>query len=83
MHGIQIHFNVRGVEKTATYLPEVAREQGWTKEVTIDSLIRKAGYRDRVSPELRASLRLSRYQSEKCIVTYDEYCRLRRRHRPY
>ena len=28
IHGIQIEFPLKGVTKTATYLPEVSREQG-------------------------------------------------------
>ena len=69
--------------KTATYLPEIAREQGWTKVQTIDSLLRKGGYRDLITEEYRRTVRVVRYQSEKCVLTYDDYCRFRRRHRPY
>lgn len=69
--------------RTATYLPEVAREQGWTKLQAIDSLLRKGGYRSPISEDLRKSIVLTRYQTEKCTITYDEYVRTRRRHRPY
>ncbi len=31
------------VQRSATYLPEVAREQGWDQRAAVDSLIRKAG----------------------------------------
>ena len=45
-HGIRIEFlNEKGHKKTATYLPEVAIEQGWDAVQTIDSLLRKGGYR--------------------------------------
>lgn len=82
VHGIRIEFyNERGSKKTATYLPEVPREQGWDKIQTIDSLLRKGGYKGTVTPEVRRSIRLVRYQSEKITVAYSDYlahCRQRR-----
>ncbi len=43
----------------ATYLPDVAVEQGWTKEETVVSLMRKAGWTGRSKdwrnvPDLKA-----------------------------
>jgi len=82
IHGIRIEFfNERGVKKTATYLPEVPPEQGWDKIQTIDSLLRKGGFKGAVTPEVRRSIRLVRYQSEKMTVGYSDYlhhCRQRR-----
>lgn len=75
-HGIQIEFLVGKACKSATYLPEVALEQKWTKLQTIDSLFRKAGYNGQITEELRQSVHLVRYQSEKCIVAYEEYIRM-------
>lgn len=44
-HGVLIDYvDPAGVTRTAVYLPEVSAEQGWSKEQTIDSLIRKSGY---------------------------------------
>ncbi|OAX81605.1 hypothetical protein ACJ72_04048 [Emergomyces africanus] len=43
-HGIRISFIYRGRRFGATYLPDVAVEQGWTKEETVESLMRKAGW---------------------------------------
>jgi len=84
LHGIQIEFPVGNTIKTATYLPEVAREQGWTKLQAVDSLLRKGGYKDIITEEVRQRIKLIRYQSEKSTVTYEEYVRVaRRRHRPY
>jgi len=83
VHGIRIEFyNERGSKKTATYLPEVPREQGWDKIQTIDSLLRKGGYKGTVTPEVRRGIRLVRYQSEKITVAYSDYlahCRQRQR----
>jgi uncharacterized protein (TIGR00296 family) len=44
-HGIRINFEAGGRRFSATYLPGVAQEQGWSKEETLESLVRKAGYR--------------------------------------
>lgn len=82
LHGIRIEFfNERGIKKTATYLPEVAQEQGWDKIQTIDNLLRKGGFKGAVTPEVRQSTRLVRYRSEKMTVSYSDYlqhCRQRR-----
>jgi hypothetical protein len=62
-------------------LPEVPREQGWDKIQTIDSLLRKGGFKGNVTPEVRRGIRLVRYQSEKITVGYPDYlvhCRQRR-----
>ncbi|KAK2743265.1 hypothetical protein FQN57_004954 [Myotisia sp. PD_48] len=44
VHGIRISFVHRGKQFGATYLPDVAVEQGWTKDETLESLMRKAGW---------------------------------------
>jgi hypothetical protein len=43
-HGLRISFIHRSRRYGATYLPDVAVEQGWTKEETVESLMRKAGW---------------------------------------
>lgn len=43
-HGLRISFTHRNRRHGATYLPDVAVEQGWTKEETLESLMRKAGW---------------------------------------
>lgn len=43
-HGLRISFMHKGRRLGATYLPDVALEQGWTKEECIESLMRKAGW---------------------------------------
>lgn len=58
---------------TATYLPDVMPEQGWTKTEAIDSAIRKAGYSGKVTEGMRRSLRVRRYRSEKVQCTYEDY----------
>jgi len=74
IHGIWIEFyDDNNRRKTATYLPEVAEEQGWTKEETIDELLRKGGYSGRITDRVRNRIILTRYQSAKYVITYDKY----------
>jgi AMME syndrome candidate gene 1 protein len=77
VHGIIIEFSDNGNHYSATYLPDVASEQGWTKEEAIESLVRKSGYRGKLSPKLLESIKLTRYQSSKASMSYEDYCRIR------
>ena len=54
--------------------------QGWDRIEAIDSAIHKAGWRDRVTEDLRRSIKLRRYQSRKCAVGWDEYIKWRKEH---
>ncbi|KWU47203.1 hypothetical protein RHOSPDRAFT_31346 [Rhodotorula sp. JG-1b] len=67
--------NPRGLATTlhATFLPEVAPEQGWSKTDAVDAAMRKAGYRGTVTDEMRRKARVSRYQSHKVKRSYDEW----------
>lgn len=74
VHGIRIEFlNERGSKRSATYLPEVASEQAWNRVQTIDSLLRKGGFRGSITDDVRRSIKLTRYRSEKITVSYTDY----------
>ncbi|KAI8619423.1 AMMECR1 domain-containing protein, partial [Chytriomyces sp. MP71] len=75
VHGIWIEFHAPelGGKKTATYLPEVAKEQGWTHIEALNSLLRKGGYKKAVTEEFRCSVKVTRYQSLKHTITYEDY----------
>ncbi|KAJ1965030.1 hypothetical protein GGI12_001052 [Dipsacomyces acuminosporus] len=73
-HGVWIEFRLpSGRRRTATFLPEIAKEQGWSKIETIDHLLRKGGYELTVTQEMRETIKLTRYQSKKAHLSYDEY----------
>eukprot|EP00055_Hartaetosiga_balthica_P011273 m.50633 g.50633 ORF g.50633 m.50633 type:complete len:193 (-) comp7523_c1_seq2:604-1182(-) len=73
-HGIWIEFPLEnGRKTTATYLPQVMTEQGWTKVEAIDSLLKKGGFRAKVTEEQRKKIKLTRYQSSKVEVSYEEW----------
>ena len=46
---------------------------GWDRIQTIDSLLRKGGFKGVVTPDIRRSIKLVRYQSEKVSVSWQEY----------
>ncbi|KAI8322241.1 AMMECR1-domain-containing protein [Martensiomyces pterosporus] len=73
-HGVWIEFRMPGGRrKTATFLPEIAKEQGWSKRETIDHLLRKGGYELTITESMRESIQLTRYQSKKAHLSYDDY----------
>jgi AMMECR1 domain-containing protein len=85
IHGIQISFpspstsssssSERTRRLSATYLPEIAADQGWSQEETILSAIQKAGYRGRVvvGDEVWRSLEVGVYESSKAKLDWAEY----------
>lgn len=72
-HGIRISFVVNGRRYGATYLPDVAVEQGWTKEETLMSLMRKAGWMGNKAKWREVPLKVVRYQGKKLSCDYEEY----------
>ena len=76
-HGLRISFYYHGRRYGATYLPDVAPEQGWTKEETVVSLMRKAGWMGTRSKWRDMELNVVRYQGKKESLEYAEYKRWR------
>ncbi|CAA2970638.1 AMMECR1 [Olea europaea subsp. europaea] len=74
-HGMIIEFTDPdyNTRRSATYLPEVAAHEGWTKIEAIDSLIRKAGYNGTINESLRKRIRLTRYESTLFTMHFSEY----------
>lgn len=74
VHGLRISFYYRNRRYGATYLPDVAVEQEWTKEETVISLMKKAGWNGR-DDKWRdvADMKVVRYQGKKESVEYEEY----------
>ncbi|KAF9647040.1 hypothetical protein BDM02DRAFT_3251360 [Thelephora ganbajun] len=62
----------------ATYLPEVMPAQGWDKIEAVDSAIHKAGWSGRITEEIRRSVKLRRYQSRACTITWYEFVEWRK-----
>lgn len=73
-HGIRISFTYHGRRLGATYLPDVALEQGWTKEEAIVSLMRKAGWSGKKDEWRKVlGLELVRYEGKKVSLDYKEW----------
>lgn len=72
-HGVRLSFQDRGRRYGSTYLPDVAAEQGWTKEETLFSLTRKAGWMGSQSKFKDLPLGVTRYQGSKAKMGYAEY----------
>ena len=74
VHGVIVEFHMDGAHFKATFLPEIAAEQGWSREETLRSLVQKSGYRGAKSlAELKGFLRVTRYTSRKATLSYPEY----------
>lgn len=71
-HGLILNFSAKGNSYSATYLPEVAKEQGWDQKTAIDNLVAKAGFDGRRS-DIEGEMSLTTYQSSKCAMTHAEY----------
>ncbi|KAH0548247.1 hypothetical protein GP486_008045 [Trichoglossum hirsutum] len=70
-HGLRISFTYHSKRYGATYLPDVPVEQGWTKEETLVSLMRKAGWSGKRDEWRKvADLKVVRYQGKKVAVDY-------------
>ena len=67
IHGVKASFNYRGRRSSATFLPDVALEQGWDKPTTLRYLADKAG------ADEDAQITLTRYKGVKSVVSYKEY----------
>ncbi|OAL46117.1 ammecr1 family protein [Pyrenochaeta sp. DS3sAY3a] len=72
-HGLRISFTYHGRRYGSTYLPDVAREQGWTKEETLVSLMRKAGWSGRKEDWRKVDLNVVRYQGKKVALGFGEW----------
>ena len=73
VHGIRLSFHDRGRRYGSTYLPDIASEQGWTKEETLFSLTRKAGWMGARSKWKYLDLKVTRYQGKKISLDYTDY----------
>ena len=76
-HGIDIEFeDNKGTDYSATFLPEVAEEEGWDQRTTLKYLIKKAGYKGSLD-KIISNIKLTRYQSIKNTISYVEYKKMK------
>ncbi|RKP02779.1 hypothetical protein CXG81DRAFT_10395 [Caulochytrium protostelioides] len=76
VHGIRIRFALSPggpLSGTATFLPEVAAEQGWTRFETLEHLLRKGGYHGPITAAVLDAVELTRYESSKATMAFRDY----------
>lgn len=74
VHGIRISFSHNGKRYNSTYLPDVAFEQGWTREECLVSLMRKAGWTGRKTDwRTVKALSVVRYEGKKASLDFKEW----------
>lgn len=80
VHGIIVEFrDGAGSFYSATYLPQVASEQGWDHLETVTSLMRKAGFRRSVTSDMLHALKVTRYRSSIHKLSFREYMAIKER----
>ncbi|KAF2864194.1 hypothetical protein K470DRAFT_240355 [Piedraia hortae CBS 480.64] len=74
-HGIRISFTYKGRKMGATYLPYVAKDQGWKQEDAIVSLMHKAGWqgKDWQKTWKDGEGKLTTYQGNQVGLSYDDW----------
>ena len=76
-HGIDIEFqDNKGLTYSSTFLPEVAKEEGWDKRTTLKYLVQKAGYTGSLNKIIN-NIKLTRYQSLKKTISYEQYKKMK------
>ena len=72
-HGIEIDFKKHGRYYGATFLPEVAAEENWDVETTLNYLVRKGGYNGNYDTIKEDEWKqIKRYQSLKFEMKYSD-----------
>lgn len=73
LHGVLINFaDVHGRQYSATYLPEVPREHGMTRDIALRELVAKAGYDGQCDQDLLSRIQVTRYRTHVESVPYVE-----------
>eukprot|EP01103_Thecamoeba_quadrilineata_P007119 TRINITY_DN16899_c0_g1_i1.p1 TRINITY_DN16899_c0_g1~~TRINITY_DN16899_c0_g1_i1.p1 ORF type:complete len:231 (+),score=31.26 TRINITY_DN16899_c0_g1_i1:70-762(+) len=78
-HGIKIEFHdSRNIRRSATYLPEVAQEQGWDQRQTLKHLVKKSGCTDHPIIDDKGRINIAnlvtvRYRSSKTTSHFQQY----------
>lgn len=68
-HGIRLFIDGH----SSTFLPQVASEQGWDKDTTLQHLARKGGFYGKFDEAAKRRAKVTRYQSSKLSATWEEY----------
>eukprot|EP01064_Diplonema_japonicum_P001396 TRINITY_DN1089_c6_g1_i1.p1 TRINITY_DN1089_c6_g1~~TRINITY_DN1089_c6_g1_i1.p1 ORF type:complete len:222 (+),score=37.96 TRINITY_DN1089_c6_g1_i1:46-666(+) len=72
-HGIYITLRKSSQNYSATFLPSVIVDQGWSKHQTFEHLLAKSGYRGEINKSVFQQCEVQTYEGSKDHLTYDEY----------
>jgi uncharacterized protein (TIGR00296 family) len=79
-HGVRIDFyDSRNVPRSATFLPSVAVQFGYTRTQTIERLVEKAGCNEPLTKKLVAKIKCIRFQSSEIHIPYEEYLQYKKK----
>lgn len=67
-NGIKLFYK----EYSATYLPEVAKENNWDKHKTLKNLLKKSGCKSELD-QIIDQITLTSYESIKATITYNDF----------
>jgi len=74
MHGLKIEFtDSKNKFRSATFLPCVMTQFGYTKRQTIKRLIEKSGSKDKLNKALSAKIRTTRFKASEIKSHHDEW----------
>ena len=77
--GIKISFTNNNRTHRGTFLPEVATEQEWDKQTTIEKLIKKTGYYGQIDDDFLKTITLLKYASNKYAMTFLQFKEYKKR----
>jgi len=76
IHGIRIDFiDSDGVQRSATFLPHVAEQFGYTRKQTIERLVEKSGCEAPLTKKMAKKIKTIRFQASSSAGSYEEYLR--------
>lgn len=75
-HGVEIEFEYKNRPYGATFLPEIASEEGWDQKITLLYLLQKSGYKGKLDAIID-KIKTTRYQSVKTHLTYEEFKKIK------
>ena len=79
-HGLTLEIMDRNGELCeSTFLPEVAKEEKWSKWQTLEELLEKAEYEEDDLEDVLDRIKVSTYESIVCKLSYKEYVALRKK----
>jgi len=83
IHGIKIEFeDSKNKYRSATFLPQVAPQFGYTRRQTLKRLVKKSGTKDKFTKALAAKIRTTRFKGSLCYASYDEWQNILKTRRP-